>query len=161
MMLIAGSRIMFGMAREKALPPALARIHPATKTPWISVILTMLLAVAVVVLAQGSISAAASTAVFGIFIVYAFVNLALIWLRYKQPQLRRPFRVPISIGKFPLVAGLGFMTSIAMLTQFDSATMVSGAVAIALAFAGYMIIGRYYKIRRSIPDQDDSDAMVS
>jgi APA family basic amino acid/polyamine antiporter len=161
MMLIAASRIMFGMARDGALPPVLARIHPATKTPWIAVIFTMLLAVAVVALAQGSISTAASTAVFGIFIVYAFVNLALIWLRYKQPQLQRPFRVPISIGKFPLVAGLGFISSIAMLTQFDSATMVSGAVAIVLAFAGYMIIARYYKIRRSIPDQDDSDAMVS
>jgi APA family basic amino acid/polyamine antiporter len=161
MMLIAGSRIMFGMARDEALPPALARIHPSTKTPWIAVILTMFLAVAVVAFSQGSISAVANIAVFGIFVVYALVNLALICLRYKQPELQRPFKVPITIGRFPLIAGFGFITSIAMLTQFDGVTMVSGAAAIAFALAGYMIIARYYKIRRSVPGQDDSDAMVS
>jgi APA family basic amino acid/polyamine antiporter len=161
MMLIAGSRIMFGMARDQALPHAVARIHPSTKTPWIAVILTMLLVIAVVTFAQGSISAVANIAVFGIFLVYALVNLALIWLRYKQPELQRPFKVPVRIGKFPIIAGFGFITSIAMLTQFDSVTMVSGAVAVALAFAGYMAMARYYKMRRSVPGQDDSDAMVS
>jgi APA family basic amino acid/polyamine antiporter len=121
----------------------------------------MLLVIAVVTFAQGNISAVANIAVFGIFLVYALVNLALIWLRYKQPELQRPFKVPVRIGKFPIIAGLGFITSIAMLTQFDSVTMVSGAVAVALAFAGYMAMARYYKMRRSVPGQDDSDAMVS
>lgn len=145
MMLIAGSRIMFGMAREHALPSTLGRIHPTTRTPWIAVVLTMLLAIAVVVLSQGSISVIANISVFAIFIVYALVNLALIWLRYKQPELKRPFRSPVKIGWFPVLAGLGFVTSLSMLTQFDSTTMLAGIVAVAAGLASYAALKKYGK----------------
>ncbi len=90
MMLVAGSRIMFGMSKERALPPVIGKVHPSRKTPWVSVILTMLITIVFIVLSQGSISTVANIAVFVIFIVYALVNLALIWLRYKQPELSRP-----------------------------------------------------------------------
>ncbi|MEM3094213.1 MAG: APC family permease [Nitrososphaera sp.] len=143
MMLIAGSRIMYGMSRERALPAALGRVHPATKTPWIAVVLMMLLTSAMVVFSRGSISAVANIAVFAIFMVYALVNLALIWLRHKQPELERPFRSPVRIGWFPVLAGLGFITSLAMLTQFDSGTMIAGAATVAVGLASYAAIERY------------------
>jgi APA family basic amino acid/polyamine antiporter len=142
MMLVAGSRIMFGMSRERALPAALGRVHSATKTPWIAVALMMLLTVALVALFRGSISAVANIAVFSIFMVYVAVNLSLIWLRYRQPQLERPFRSPVRIGWFPLLAGLGFVTSLAMLTQFDSVTVMSGAAAVAIGLASYAAIAK-------------------
>ncbi|HXV46288.1 MAG TPA: APC family permease [Nitrososphaera sp.] len=143
MMLVAGSRIMFGMSRERALPDALGRVHAATKTPWIAVVLMMLLTSAVIALSQGSIAAIANIAVFSIFMVYIAVNLSLIWLRYRRPELERPFRSPVRIGWFPVLAGLGFATSLAMLTQFDSITMVAGAGAIGAGLASYAAIGRY------------------
>jgi APA family basic amino acid/polyamine antiporter len=71
------------------------------------------------------------------------VNLSLIWLRYRQPELERPFRSPVRIGWFPVLAGLGFATSLAMLTQFDSVTMMAGAAAVATGLASYAAIGRY------------------
>jgi len=142
MMLIAGSRIMYGMARERALYPPLARIHPSTKTPWIAVVAAMLFTVAFVILAKGSISTLANVAVFVIFIVYALMNLALIWLRYSRPELARPFRSPVNIGWFPLFAGLGLITSLAMLMQFDSWTVLSGLAAIATGLVGYDITRR-------------------
>ena len=143
MMLVAGSRIMFGMSKEHALPAALGRIHPVTKTPWISVVLTMLLTISIVVLSRGSISAVANIAVFVIFMVYALVNLSLIWLRYRQPQLERPFRSPVRIQWFPVLAGLGFITSLSMLTQFDGITMLAGTAVVATGLAGYAAIERY------------------
>jgi APA family basic amino acid/polyamine antiporter len=143
MMLVAGSRIMFGMSRERALPAVLGRVHAATKTPWIAVVMMMLLTSAMIALARGSIAAAANIAVFSIFMVYVAVNLSLIWLRYKRPDLERPFRSPIRIGWFPVLAGLGFATSLAMLTQFDSVTMIAGAAAVATGLASYAVIGRY------------------
>jgi APA family basic amino acid/polyamine antiporter len=143
MMLVAGSRIMFGMSKERALPAALGRVHPATKTPGVAVVLTMLLTVALVALSRGSIFTVANIAVFAIFMVYVAVNLSLIWLRYRQPELERPFRSPVRIGWFPVLAGLGFATSLAMLTQFDSVTMMAGAAAVATGLASYAAIGRY------------------
>jgi basic amino acid/polyamine antiporter, APA family len=143
MMLVAGSRIMFGMSKERALPAALGRVHPATKTPGIAVVLMMLLTIALVALSRGNISTVANIAVFVIFIVYALVNLSLIWLRYKQPELERPFRSPVRIGWFPVLAGFGFATSLTMLTQFDSVTMTAGVAAIATGLAGYATVWRY------------------
>jgi APA family basic amino acid/polyamine antiporter len=145
MMLVAASRIMFGMSRERSLPATLAQIHPRTKTPSVAVILTMLITVTMIVLSQGSISIVANAAVFVIFIVYSLVNLCLIWLRYRQPALERPFKSPLRIGWFPVLAGLGFATSLAMLTQFDRITMVIGAAAIAASLAGYAVMVKYQR----------------
>lgn len=142
MMLVAGSRIVFGMAKERALPTALGRIHFRTKTPWSAIVLTTLLTIVAVVFSGGSILMLANIAVFAIFMVYAAVNMSLIWLRYKHPQLDRPFKSPISIGWFPVLAGLGLATSLAMLTQFDSTTMSAGAAVVATGLASYAIIGR-------------------
>ena len=36
--LVAGSRILYGMAKSKSLPLSLGKIHSKTKTPWIAVI---------------------------------------------------------------------------------------------------------------------------
>jgi basic amino acid/polyamine antiporter, APA family len=149
MMLIAGSRIMFGMSRQQALPGVLSKVHHSRNTPWVSVLLTMSITIALVVLSQGSISAVANVAVFVIFIVYALVNLALIWLRYKKPDLDRPFRSPGKVGWFPLLAGLGFMTSLAMLTQFDSGTVIAGGAAVGSGFVGFAILGRHSRSETS------------
>jgi APA family basic amino acid/polyamine antiporter len=140
LMLISGSRIMFGMSKGDALPSIFSRVHSSTKTPWIAVIATMLGAIAVISFSQGSISLVASVSVFNIFIVYALVNFTMIWLRYKKPELERPFRSPLKIGRFPLFAGLGLATSLAMLSQFDYGTMLAGATAIASGFVAHLAI---------------------
>jgi len=143
MMLVSGSRIMFGMSKEGSLPDALGRVHSTTKTPGFAVIAMMILTTIIIVASGGSISAVANVAVFVIFIVYALVNFSLIWLRYNQPDLERPFKSPVTIRWFPILAGLGLATSLAMLTQFDVITMVAGAIAALTALAGYASIGRY------------------
>lgn len=143
MMLVAGSRIMFGLSREQALPSVLGRVHSKTKTPWISIVLVMLSSCVIVILSQGNISVVANTAVFAIFVVYAVVNLSLIWLRYRQPQLKRPFKSPLSIGRFPVLAGLGLATSVMMLTQFDTTIVLAGVITTIIALGSYFAIARY------------------
>ncbi|MEW5839642.1 amino acid permease [Nitrososphaera sp.] len=139
MLLIAGSRIMFGMSGYGALPASLAAVHPKTRTPYKAVAAAGVAAVAVVAASSGRIDAVARVAVFGIFIIYAFVNLSLIWLRYKKPEMERPFRSPVAIGRFPLLAGLGLASSVAMLAQFDAATAAAGAAAAGSAVVAYKV----------------------
>jgi len=137
MLLVAGSRIIFGMAAERALPFSLSAIHPRTRTPSKAVIAAMALTMAVVAVSSGRIDAVARVAVFGIFMVYTFVNLSLIWLRYRKTELERPFRSPGRIGRFPVLAGLGLVTSLGMLTQFDLMTTAAGAAAAGSAVLFY------------------------
>lgn len=140
MMLVAGSRMIFGIAREGAFPVRLAEIHSKRKTPWVAIILAAILAIAGVVLSAADISTIANIAVFLIFIVYGFVNLSLIWMRYSQPKLKRPFKSPGTIGKFPILAGLGLSTSIVMLIQFNIHTILTGLSVIAISILLYKII---------------------
>lgn len=75
---------------------------------------------------SGDISTIASIAVFGIFPVYAIVNLSLIWSRFRNHDYKRPFVPPIRIGKFRVLAGMGLITSLAMLFQLDSKIVIGG-----------------------------------
>nr|WP_294807120.1 APC family permease [uncultured Nitrososphaera sp.] len=140
MMLVSGSRILFGMANDKAIPSALASVHPRTKTPLGAIIVIMALVIGVVIASSGRLDVIAKVAVFGIFMVYVIVNFALIWLRYKRPRIERPFRSPLSIGRFPILAGLGLLTSVAILTQFDIVTVVAGAAAAASGLLAYLVL---------------------
>jgi APA family basic amino acid/polyamine antiporter len=149
MMLISGSRIMFGMSKYGALPTRLSRVHQSTKTPWIAVIAMMLITIGVIAISQGRIALVANVSVFNIFLVYALVNFAMIWLRHKRPELERPFRSPIKIGWFPLLAGLGLVTSLAMLSQFDYGIMLAGGIAIASGLIAHLWIEKRRSVTKS------------
>ena len=154
MMLISGSRIIYGMSKGNALPGMLSKVHSITKTPWIAIIITMLVTIGVISFSQGSITVVANVAVFDVFIAYALVNFALIWLRYKKPKLERPFQSPIRIGRFPLFAGLGLATSLAMLSQFDYGIMLAGAVATVSGFAAHIAVEKYRKTIKSFESRE-------
>jgi len=140
-LLVAGSRIVFGMASDLALPASLSKVHPKTQTPFMAILAVMAGTIGIVAVSSGRIDAVASVAVFGIFIVYAFVNLSLIRLRYRRPEMERPFMSPLRVGRFPILAGLGVVTSVAMLFQFDWTTAVAGIAAIGSGTGAYLILG--------------------
>lgn len=116
-LLIVGSRMMYGMANDGSLPKILSAIHEKRRTPWIAVFAMMLLSIFFVLL--GDIKLVANVTSFGAFMTFSLVNLSLIWLRYKKPGLKRPFKVPFNIGKFPVIGFLGLVSCLIMITQFD------------------------------------------
>jgi len=63
----------------------------------------------------GDISVVANLTNFFLFLTFAAVNLSLIMLRYKYPNIKRGFKCPGNIGNFSVIACLGMLTSIAML----------------------------------------------
>lgn len=120
MMLISGSRIIFGIAKyDDAIPTILAEVHSSRKTPWLATIFTMAFTLATIILYTGKISDVASISVFSILVVFALVNLSLISLRFKQPNLRRPFMSPLRVKKFPILPMIGLVTTIVMMIQFN------------------------------------------
>lgn len=127
--LVAGSRMIYGMAREKLFPDILAKVHSKTKTPWVAVIILMLIAIGFSLI--GDIVIVANITVFAIVITFAAINLAVIVLRYTEPNIERKFRIPINIGKFPILPIFGLGISLYMVFQFE----------IQIVFVGLMIIG--------------------
>ncbi|MFX0029944.1 MAG: APC family permease [Candidatus Hermodarchaeota archaeon] len=116
-MLIVTSRMMYGMARDKALPEELSRISQKYRTPFISVLLTMVFTM--VPIFFGDITLVAHATVFGVLINFFLVNLSLIALRRSKPDLERPFELKPSFKGVPLIALLGSIICIALLFTFN------------------------------------------
>lgn len=132
-LLIVGSRILYGMAADNSMPKMFSVIGKRG-TPYFSVAVIAMSALAVT--AVGNIKAVASITDITLFIIYFAVNASLIALRYKQPNAKRTFRTPINIGKFPVLAFLGLLSSLFMLFYFEKDLIV---IEVALILAGFVL----------------------
>jgi len=114
LLLVAASRLIYGMASTAALPRFLAWVHPGKRTPARAIVLSLLVSAGFAL--SGDISLVASATNFAVFIGFAAVNVSLIVLRYTRPEVPRPFRVPLNAGRLPLLpivalASVAFMTA--------------------------------------------------
>jgi len=136
--LVAGARILYGMAKSNSLPQFFAKIHPKTKTPWIAVVGILVTSTGFAFV--GDIVIIANIVVFAVVITFAAINLAVIVLRYTEPDLERPFRVPINVGKFPILPLFGFGTTIYMALQFEIEVVLVGVAIIGIGAVLYVIL---------------------
>jgi amino acid transporter/nucleotide-binding universal stress UspA family protein len=111
---MAASRVAFSMSRDLWLPPKMSRIHQTRRTPYIAVFVTgFILIIMAVTLPIEAVGSAASL----IFLLtFAMVNLSLIALRRKYPEIPRRYHVPL----YPYLPILGFSLNIFLaLYQFN------------------------------------------
>ena len=132
-LLIVGSRIVYGMSRAGVLPSMFGRLNKAS-APYNASILVM--AVALAFLALGNISTIAEVTSFGSLLVFALINISLLHLRRIAPDVRRPFRAPLNVGWVSITAVLGVVSCLALLTQFN---LVSATLGLALPISGMAI----------------------
>ena len=134
--LIAISRLAFSMARDGEIPVVAARLAPERGTPWIASLITFGLSVAL--LPIGDIAILAGLSSFAALLAFFAVNVALIALRYRHPDHKRPFRVPLNIGRLPVLPVLAIASILVLLAYFDWKIYVAGAVAVALTGVAYL-----------------------
>jgi amino acid transporter/nucleotide-binding universal stress UspA family protein len=103
---LAASRVSFSMGRDLWLPKSMSQIHTERRTPHIAILTTgVILLVMALTLPIEAVGSAASL----IFLLtFAMVNLSVIALRRKYPQIPRRYRVPL----YPLIPLLGFLLNI-------------------------------------------------
>ena len=112
LLLVAASRLIYGMASTGSLPRFLAWVHPGFQTPVRAIVLSLIVSGGFAL--SGDIRLVAGATNFAVFIGFAAVNVSLIVLRFTQPDTPRPFRLPLNIGRMPLLpvvalAATGFM----------------------------------------------------
>ena len=128
-LLIVGSRMVYGMARGGSLPRILSTLHRERGTPWIAIATVTFPSMIFALL--GDIRLVAGVTNFAAFAIFASVNLSLIWLRYKQPDAERPFKVPLNIGRFSVIPFLGLISCMILLSHIELQATIIGIITLA------------------------------
>ncbi|MFH1311482.1 MAG: amino acid permease [Nanoarchaeota archaeon] len=142
--LIVASRMMYGISRDGSMPEFLSKVHKRTRTPYIAILVTMFASIAF--LFAGDLAFIANVTTTSIFVAFVFVNLSVIVLRYREPREKRPFRIPLSIGKVPLTAMLGLIVSLLMLFFVDVYILIFETLLIFAGVIVYNVFKRTYRL---------------
>lgn len=143
-MLMGQPRIFFAMSRDGLLPPVFSKVHPKFKTPYITTIITG--AVAMVVGGLFPIGLLGELVSIGTLLAFVLVSGGILMLRYKRPEIVRPFKTPF----FPLVPILGVLTSLGVMATLPGDTWMRLIVWMVIGIAIYFLYSRHHsKINNS------------
>ena len=134
LMLLATSRIIYGIGRSFSPKNPFARIHSKRHTPWIATIATMVFSI--LFLGFGRIETVANITDFLIFFTFIIINLSVIIIRYKGFDKLRDFKIPLNIGRFPIIPVLGMISCLILMAYMDFEIML---YAVLLIIAGFVI----------------------
>lgn len=103
-LMLAQPRILLAMARDGLLPKSFfAAVHPLFKTPWKSSILTGVMVA--VMAAFLPLRILAELVNIGTLLAFVMVCAAVLVMRYRHPEVERPFKSPL----FPLTPIFGIL----------------------------------------------------
>lgn len=109
-MMLGQTRIFLGMAKDGLLPKKMfASLHPRFKTPYKSTLLVGL--IISFVAAVTPIDKISEMCSMGTLLAFSMVCVAVMLLRYKKPELERPYRTPALylVGTLGVAFNVGLM----------------------------------------------------
>ena len=134
-MIMAQPRIFYAMSRDGLLPPVFKKIHPKFRTPHITTIVTGI----AVALTAGifNINELGHMVSIGTLLAFAIVCVGVLVIRYKQPELDRPFRTP----GMPFVPILGALSCLYLMSALPLITWLRLAIWLVIGLAIYFLYG--------------------
>ena len=139
--IIGVSRLAFSLGQHRQLPRVLGRVHPTRLTPYVAI--AVFGAIAVVLILPGEITFLAELYAFGSMISFTAAHVSVIRLRYREPDLERPFRAPLNVRiagtAVPMTAVLGGMGTFAVWCVIMYYKPLSGIVGVAWVALGLVV----------------------
>jgi APA family basic amino acid/polyamine antiporter len=137
--IVTMSRIGFAMARDRLLPPGLSIVHPRFGTP--TTITGVTVVIVAVLAAFVPLDKLAEMVSIGTLFAFTLVSIAVPILRRTRPDLKRPFRTPLS----PVLPIVSAVLCVALMSNL--------AIDTWLRFLVWLVIGMVvyfgYGVRRS------------
>ena len=139
----SSSRVAYAMGRDRNFPAFFSRVHSRNFTPHISVFLSLVIVVAMSV--SLNIEDVASAADIMFLLLFLQVNITLIRLRKKRPDLDRGFWTPF----FPYLTILGIMLLFSLAIYMITYSPLGWLVTAAWIGIG-LVIYKVYASKREI-----------
>jgi APA family basic amino acid/polyamine antiporter len=143
-MLMGQPRIFYSMSKDGLLPPVFSHVHSKFKTPYVSTIITG--AVAVVLAGILPIGILGELVSIGTLMAFVIVCVGIIFLRYKKPELHRPFKTPW----VPVIPALGALICFVQMVSLPFDTWMRLIIWMALGFIIYFTYSVHHsKLRKN------------
>ena len=102
-------RLAYSLGTNRQIPSFLSRLDARRSTPYVTIVIASVLAFGLTL--SGDVEFLAGIFAFGAMLALTLAHLAVIVLRFREPDRPRPFRVPFSVkvagGSIPLPSALG------------------------------------------------------
>jgi basic amino acid/polyamine antiporter, APA family len=128
--MIMASRLLYGMGNQGIVPRVLSKVHGQRRTPYVSIVFTTLLALALVT--TGEVETLADTTVVLLLSVFVLVNVSVLVLRRDRVE-HDHFRAP---GFFPIA---GVIVSLALLTQQEAEIYLRAGILLVVGVALWIV----------------------
>lgn len=161
--LLGPMRVTYALATNRQIPSAIGRLHPKYGTPYVAAGAIALIASGLALLDDPQLLI--TIFAFGALLTFSIANLSIIRLRFKEPEARPAYRVPLSIPvgtgsvAIPsLIALIGSVAAfVAVILLRHTATLVGIAwllIGLSLYVAHRRSQGRPLRARVTVPEAD-------
>jgi APA family basic amino acid/polyamine antiporter len=151
-MLMGQPRIFFSMSRDGLLPAVFGKVHPKFQTPYVTTILTGV--VAALVAGFFPIGLLGELVSIGTLLAFVIVCFGVMVLRYKRPNIPRPFRTPM----VPAVPILGILICGYMMRGLPRDTWIRLIIWMAIGLVIYFAYGKQHS---RVAEQQDPVATAA
>jgi len=139
-MLLGQSRVFFSMSRDGLLPLWAGKVHPRFRTPYISTITVgLFVSMFAGLVPVGTLGHLVSI---GTLLAFVIVCVGVLVLRYREPNISRPFKTPW----VPLVPVAGALVSLGMMASLPLDTWLRLIVWLGIGLLIYFFYGRYHSL---------------
>jgi len=144
-MLLGQPRIFYSMSKDGLLPKFFSAVHPRFKTPYITTIITGI--VAMVIAGFGPINLLGELVSIGTLLAFVIVCGGILVLRYTDPNIKRPFKTPF----FPYVPILGILVCLYLMAGLPWHTWERLIIWLVIGIVIYFSYSRHHsKVRKDL-----------
>ncbi|MBA3528417.1 MAG: APC family permease, partial [Propionibacteriaceae bacterium] len=145
--MLMASRLLYGMARQRVLPPILGKLLPGRRTPWVAIVFTSALAFGLITFV-GRVSELGGTTALLLLAVFTVVNISCLVLR-KDVQEHKHFVAPTAL---PVLGALFCAYLVGPWTGRDTAQYKIAGILLAIGVALWTLT---WFLNRAIYSQKD------
>ncbi|MBW2967671.1 amino acid permease [Candidatus Woesearchaeota archaeon] len=147
--IVTAPRLLMALAEDKLFFVHFAKIHPKHKSPYVSIVFQILVLCVLVYIGSGSYEMLLHLLIPLILLLYSAVLMSVVVLRYKKPDMPRPFKVPFGkVGPFFTVVFMAFLMYMFLHETHGAIDLMRVSLSlIAFGIPAYFFIEIFYEQR--------------